>query len=44
MSCARVESAGLTKVAIFEAPSPYTSVEWLNVLYDWVAARKQMER
>ena len=36
----KVEGAGLTKVAIFEAPSPYTSVEWLNVLYDWVAARK----
>jgi hypothetical protein len=35
-----VEGANLSKVAVFVAPSLYTSVEWLDVLYDWVAARK----
>jgi hypothetical protein len=35
-----IEQANLTKLAVFIAPSLYTSVEWLDVLYDWVAARK----
>ena len=30
----------MSKVAVFIAPSLYTSVEWMDVLYDWVAARK----
>lgn len=35
-----IERANLTKLAMFIAPSLYSSVEWLNVMYDWVAARK----
>ena len=38
-----IERANLTKLAVFIAPSLYTSVEWLDVLYDWIAARKLKE-
>ena len=31
----------MTKLAVFIAPSGYSSVEWLNVIYDWVAQRKE---
>jgi hypothetical protein len=34
-----VAAANLTKLAVFAVPSPYSSVEWLDVIYDWIAAR-----
>ena len=35
-----LSAANLTKVAVFNVPSLYTSVEWLDVLFDWAAANK----
>ena len=34
-----VEAMNLTKLAVFQVPSLYSSVEWLDVIYDWIAAR-----
>eukprot|EP01052_Picozoa_sp_SAG31_P004299 SAG31_NODE_177_length_21310_cov_8.894064_3_plen_1058_part_00 len=36
----RIAAANLTKLAIFNVPSLYSSVEWLDTIYDWVALRK----
>jgi hypothetical protein len=38
---ARISAANLTKLAVFNVPSLYSSVEWLDVIYDWIAARKK---
>ena len=38
---AAVRRAKLQKLAVFIAPSIYTSVEWLNTIYDWVAEQKE---
>lgn len=35
-----IEAANLSKLAIFDVPSLYSSVEWLDVIYDWVVAQK----
>jgi hypothetical protein len=39
-----IEAANLTKLAVFIAPSLYSSVEWLDAIYDWVAARRAKAR
>jgi hypothetical protein len=38
---AAVRRAKLQKLAVFIAPSIYTSVEWLDTIYDWVVEQKQ---
>lgn len=37
----RVHAANLSKVALFNVPSLYSNVEWLDEIYSWAAQRKK---